>query len=169
MAEFLFVTPQEIAKTTILGGNVDIDKYIACPKVLQPELWSISPSSFLLTVIIIGAGSLHFYMFFMPYFVMFKRPFVQLASVCFFLSGPFMASMLTSSVNEQPAVWCFFSTFQAVFFGISVRYMELYKQPVLETIHHKGAFGEKPMTYRLVPTEDVEKEYLLARDSPKVV
>ena len=30
MAEFLFVTPQEIAKTTILGGNVDIDKYVFC-------------------------------------------------------------------------------------------------------------------------------------------
>jgi len=27
MAELLFITPQEIAKTTVIGGNVDIDKY----------------------------------------------------------------------------------------------------------------------------------------------
>ena len=30
MAEFLFVTPQEIAKTTILGGSIDLDKYVFC-------------------------------------------------------------------------------------------------------------------------------------------
>jgi hypothetical protein len=30
MAEFLFITPQEMTSTTILGGNVDIDKYIFC-------------------------------------------------------------------------------------------------------------------------------------------
>ena len=28
MAEFLFIQPSEIASTTIMGGNVDIDKYI---------------------------------------------------------------------------------------------------------------------------------------------
>lgn len=27
MAELLFITPEELAKTTIMGGNVDIDKY----------------------------------------------------------------------------------------------------------------------------------------------
>jgi len=28
MAEFLFIQPSEITETTILGGNVDIDKYL---------------------------------------------------------------------------------------------------------------------------------------------
>ena len=28
MAEFLFIQPSEMAETTILGGNVDIDKYV---------------------------------------------------------------------------------------------------------------------------------------------
>jgi len=28
MAEFLFITPEEITTTTILGGNVDVDKYL---------------------------------------------------------------------------------------------------------------------------------------------
>ena len=30
MAEKLFITPAEMSATTILGGNVDIDKYIFC-------------------------------------------------------------------------------------------------------------------------------------------
>jgi hypothetical protein len=30
MAEFLFITPQELASTTILGGNVDTDKFLFC-------------------------------------------------------------------------------------------------------------------------------------------
>jgi hypothetical protein len=30
MATFLFIQPEEITKTTILGGNVDVDKYQFC-------------------------------------------------------------------------------------------------------------------------------------------
>ena len=30
MAELLFIQPQEMTKTTVLGGNVDIDKYQFC-------------------------------------------------------------------------------------------------------------------------------------------
>ena len=30
MAEFLFIQPTEITSTTIMGGNVDIDKYLFC-------------------------------------------------------------------------------------------------------------------------------------------
>jgi hypothetical protein len=30
MAEKLFITPQEMASKTVLGGNVDIDKYVFC-------------------------------------------------------------------------------------------------------------------------------------------
>ena len=46
MAEFLFVTPQEIASTTIMGGNVDVDKYIFCiantqATVIEPLLGSL--------------------------------------------------------------------------------------------------------------------------------
>lgn len=30
MAEILFITPQEMTETSIMGGNVDIDKYVFC-------------------------------------------------------------------------------------------------------------------------------------------
>jgi len=35
MAEFLFTTPEEMASTTVLGGNVDVDKYIPCVASVQ--------------------------------------------------------------------------------------------------------------------------------------
>jgi hypothetical protein len=41
MAEFLFITPQEMASTTILGGNVDIDKYLFC--IANVQLTIIEP------------------------------------------------------------------------------------------------------------------------------
>lgn len=41
MAEFLFITPQEMASTTVLGGNVDIDKYIFC--IANVQLTVIEP------------------------------------------------------------------------------------------------------------------------------
>lgn len=41
MAEFLFQTPQEITATTIMGGNVDVDKYIFC--VADVQLTVIEP------------------------------------------------------------------------------------------------------------------------------
>jgi hypothetical protein len=41
MAEFLFQTPQEITATTIMGGNVDVDKYIFC--IANVQLTIIEP------------------------------------------------------------------------------------------------------------------------------
>jgi hypothetical protein len=38
MAEFLFQTPQEINATTIMGGNVDVDKYIFCIANVQSNV-----------------------------------------------------------------------------------------------------------------------------------
>ena len=39
MAELLFITPQEITETTIVGGNVDFDKYVPC--ILETQLKTI--------------------------------------------------------------------------------------------------------------------------------
>lgn len=86
-------------------------------------------------------------MFFAPYFVMFKRPLVQVAALLLCISGPIMAQKVTPSVNEQPAIWCFFSVVQQILFTITVRSKKLYKQPILEMIHHEGIFDEQPLTY----------------------
>lgn len=46
MAEFLFITPEDMKSTTILGGNVDPDKFLFCIantqiKVIEPLLGTI--------------------------------------------------------------------------------------------------------------------------------
>lgn len=41
MAELLFIQPSEITKTTILGGNVDIDKYQFC--IVNAQISVIEP------------------------------------------------------------------------------------------------------------------------------
>ena len=41
MADLLFITPQEMTDTTIIGGNVDIDKYTMC--ILSTQLRVIEP------------------------------------------------------------------------------------------------------------------------------
>ena len=41
MAELLFITPQEMTDTTIIGGNVDVDKYTMC--ILNTQLRVIEP------------------------------------------------------------------------------------------------------------------------------
>ncbi len=41
MAEFLFITPEEVTATTIMGGNVDTDKYLFC--IANVQLTVIEP------------------------------------------------------------------------------------------------------------------------------
>jgi hypothetical protein len=41
MAELLFITPNEMSKTTIIGGNVDVDKYTMC--ILNTQIRVIEP------------------------------------------------------------------------------------------------------------------------------
>jgi hypothetical protein len=41
MAELLFITPQEVTSTTILGANVDVDKYLFT--ILNTQLTVIEP------------------------------------------------------------------------------------------------------------------------------
>ena len=55
MAEFLFIQPSEIASTTIMGGNVDVDKYIFC--VADTQISVIEPllGTELYDVIVAGA------------------------------------------------------------------------------------------------------------------
>ena len=41
MAELLFIQPSEISKTTVLGGNVDIDKYQFC--IINAQISVLEP------------------------------------------------------------------------------------------------------------------------------
>jgi len=41
MAELLFITPQEMASSTILSGNIDVDKFLFC--IANVQLTTIEP------------------------------------------------------------------------------------------------------------------------------
>lgn len=83
---------------------------------------------------------------------MFKRPLLQVLAVILFLTGPYLSTKISPSVNEQPAIWCFYSVIQTVLFAIVIRYKELYKCAPPLRIHHAGHYGEQPLTYMLDKT-----------------
>jgi len=91
--------------------------------------------------------AVHFLLFFFPYLVMFKYPFLQFTAFCFWVTGPYLSKNLTPSVNEQPAIWCFYSVIQVGLYAFSVRWFGLHKTPIPARIHHSGAYGEEPLTY----------------------
>lgn len=91
----------------------------------------------------------HFFIFFAPYMVMSKWPIIQCFVFFCWLTGPYLAYRITPSVNEQAAVWCFYSVFQAISYAIVVRWKKLYEQPFPSHIHHAGTRGEVPVTYIL--------------------
>lgn len=94
-----------------------------------------------------SSPNVHFLMFFGPYIVMTKYPVLQGIAFLFWITGPYLAHNLTPSVNEQPAIWCFFSVAQSLAMTIIVRWKKLYEQPVPARIYHPGTYGEEPLSY----------------------
>ncbi|CAB9510664.1 Synaptic ras GTPase activating protein [Seminavis robusta] len=93
--------------------------------------------------------SVHFFLFFGPYIIMFKKPMLQVYVFLAWLTGPILTKYLTASVNEQPAIWCFNSVAQISMYAIAVRYFGIHKKPILAEFRHPGTYGEQPMTYVL--------------------
>jgi hypothetical protein len=68
----------------------------------------------------------------------------------FLLTGPILAAWITPSMNEQASIWCFFSVFQCLAYTAIAFLACDAEPPVIPIAKHAGAFGEKPMEYRLV-------------------
>jgi len=66
-----------------------------------------------------------------------------------FVTGPLLALYITSSINEQPAIWCFFSGFQCFLFPLMVLFVYPNEPKYEETVEHSGGFGEKPLVYHI--------------------
>lgn len=62
------------------------------------------------TYIIPGAG-IHSFLMFAPFFVM-KQKMAWIQGVFLFLTGPYLASVITPNLMEQASIWCFFSIAQ---------------------------------------------------------
>jgi len=66
-----------------------------------------------------------------------------------FITGPIFSMYLTPSINEQPAIWCFFSIMQ-LFAACVMFFFFVEAEPKNEeTVVHEGLFGEEPLVYRI--------------------
>lgn len=101
----------------------------------------------------LASPSLHCFLFFVPYLVMFKRPFLQYAAAIFLVTGPVFTAYLTPSLQERPSVWCVFSVVQVAAYIVAVRIKGVHKPDPPTQIHHEGGRGEEPLTYVLEGTE----------------
>jgi hypothetical protein len=103
-------------------------------------------------------ASLHFFLMFAPRLVG-ANPLGALFGI---LLGPVLVMCLTKSLNEQPAVWCFFTMYYCTALSLKAFYdMKKINSKnrgcdgrvsAAETLLliHKGTFGEAPMVYKLV-------------------
>ena len=98
--------------------------------------------------------SVHAFCMFAPFLAMPKRPFLQTLAVLLWLSGPFLASCLTKSVNEQPAIWCLYSVLQVLIFVGTVRSKKLFHQLPPTKLVFPGVEGEETLTYVRVASDD---------------
>jgi hypothetical protein len=60
----------------------------------------------------IPGTSLHMFMMFAPSMTMYENNGIIVGNVIAFVTGPILASYITSNLMEQASIWCFFSIFQ---------------------------------------------------------
>lgn len=58
-----------------------------------------------------GVG-LHAFLMFAPFFALYEKKGMIIQAFFLFLTGPFMAGLITSNLQEQASIWCFFSIAQ---------------------------------------------------------
>lgn len=66
---------------------------------------------------VVGA-SIHSFLMFAPFFVLYEKKGMILQGVFLFLFGPVLASMISSNLMEQASIWCFFSIAQVLNYNI---------------------------------------------------
>ena len=91
---------------------------------------------------------LHAFLMFGPMIARAQNLFDVTIGTVFFVTGPVLAAYLTSSLNEQASIWCFFSLVQCFLACISVAFEKVV--PADQTISHPGSLGEDPLEYIMV-------------------
>ena len=71
--------------------------------------WSVPMSDS--TYIMQGIG-IHSFLMFAPFFALYEKKGMMIQGAFLFLTGPYMASLITSNLMEQASIWCFFSIAQ---------------------------------------------------------
>ncbi len=60
---------------------------------------------------IMGAG-IHSFLMFAPFFALYEKKGMVIQGLVLYLTGPFMASVISPNLMEQASIWCFFSIAQ---------------------------------------------------------
>jgi hypothetical protein len=63
------------------------------------------------TYYIPGIG-IHFFLMFAPFFALYEKKGMVVQGIFLFVSGPYLASIITPDLMEQASIWCFFSIAQ---------------------------------------------------------
>jgi hypothetical protein len=71
--------------------------------------WSIPMAD--ITYLIPGA-SIHAFCMFAPFFAMYEKKGMVVQGLFLFLTGPFLAGVISPNLHEQASIWCFFSIAQ---------------------------------------------------------
>ena len=100
--------------------------------------------------------AVHAFLMFAPSLVH-PDPIARAGGLFLCLTGPVMAKMITPSLNEGAAVWCFFSMFQIVILLVASYFMVEKEVKFAPTIEHLGdSFSnELPMHYTLTSAMNV--------------
>jgi len=95
----------------------------------------------------VPSTSLHFFLMFAPYLWMTRRPLLQFFAALLCLGGPLGHSQQTPHLNEQPAIWCFFSVFQCVGGVVLFRCFRVYQHEVPAKVVIPAGLGEEDLAY----------------------
>jgi hypothetical protein len=83
----------------------------------------------------IPGTSLHMFMMFAPMLTIFESKATMSGGLIAFVTGPILASYITSNLMEQASIWCFFSIFQCMI--------------IFYSIMSKPHYSEKKLTMQL--------------------
>jgi hypothetical protein len=93
--------------------------------------------------------SIHSFLMFAPSMIV-GDPLAAVFGGLLFLTGPVLAAVISSSINEQAAIWCFFSMFQVLVLVV-VAFLVVPKNPEIDAkVVHEGGLVKEPIVHQLV-------------------
>jgi len=70
---------------------------------------------------VIPGAAIHSFLMFAPFFALYEKKGMILQGVVLFVTGPYMAGLITPNLFEQASIWCFFSIAQIAIMLFAIR------------------------------------------------
>lgn len=113
--------------------------------------------------------SVHFFLMFAPYLLILRRPVLPILAVLMCWAGPLTSLEVTPHLNEQPAIWCYYSIFEIVCLVFIFRWRRVHQEVIPARIVERGGVGEETLVYVLTTTNNSGDTELLLDDKEVVV